>query len=116
MVKPVENTSKHLCGYLRHLGGHIILNTKIVDDLALLECHEEFAQRFRSNSKEQPLPLLMSSCPGWVCYAEKIAFAAPASLTTCEEDLAELRKTEINTETYADSKNLWEEELINTSC
>uniref|UniRef100_A0A1B0B0G6 Iron hydrogenase small subunit domain-containing protein n=1 Tax=Glossina palpalis gambiensis TaxID=67801 RepID=A0A1B0B0G6_9MUSC len=67
----VENTIKHLCGYLRHLGGDIILNTKIADDLALLECRQEFIERFRSKSQEQPLPMLTSSCPGWVCYAEK---------------------------------------------
>uniref|UniRef100_A0A1A9V0Z4 Fe_hyd_lg_C domain-containing protein n=1 Tax=Glossina austeni TaxID=7395 RepID=A0A1A9V0Z4_GLOAU len=102
-IKPVygltvENTSKYLCGYLRHLGGHVILNTKLVDDLALLECHEEFIQHFRSKYKEQPLALLTSYCPGWGYYAEKNGFAAPASLTISEEELTELRKTEINTE------------------
>uniref|UniRef100_A0A1A9WES9 Fe_hyd_SSU domain-containing protein n=1 Tax=Glossina brevipalpis TaxID=37001 RepID=A0A1A9WES9_9MUSC len=67
----VESASKHLCGYLRHLGGDIILNTRIADDLALLECRQEFIERFRNNSEQQPMPMLTSSCPGWVCYAEK---------------------------------------------
>lgn len=71
----IEKTAAHLSGYFRHLGADYVLNTKIADDLALLECREEFLIRYRSlesfSSKEQPLPMLSSSCPGWVCYAEK---------------------------------------------
>jgi iron only hydrogenase large subunit-like protein len=37
-------------------------------DVALLETLDEFVARRRDS---QPLPLLASSCPGWVCYAEK---------------------------------------------
>lgn len=70
----VEKAAQHLSGYLRHLGADYVLNTKIADDLALLECREEFIERYRSQQskeKEQQLPMLTSSCPGWVCYAEK---------------------------------------------
>lgn len=71
----IEKTVAHLSGYFRHLGADYVLNTKIADDLALLECREEFLERFRgqesSINKDQPLPMLSSSCPGWVCYAEK---------------------------------------------
>lgn len=39
-------------------------------DIALLETLDEFLLR-RSGADQAPLPLLASSCPGWVCYAEK---------------------------------------------
>ncbi|XP_004533876.1 probable cytosolic Fe-S cluster assembly factor GJ13047 [Ceratitis capitata] len=71
-----EEAAKHLSGYFRSLGADYVLNTKIADDLALLECRNEFVERFRENSGADasvapPLPMLSSSCPGWVCYAEK---------------------------------------------
>lgn len=74
-LKP-EEAAKHLSGYFRSLGADYVLNTKIADDLALLECRNEFVERFRdSKSADEaaatPLPMLSSSCPGWVCYAEK---------------------------------------------
>ncbi|XP_017474858.1 PREDICTED: probable cytosolic Fe-S cluster assembly factor GJ13047 [Rhagoletis zephyria] len=71
-----EEAAKHLSGYFRSLGADYVLNTKIADDLALLECRNEFVERFREATAsdaadEQLLPMLSSSCPGWVCYAEK---------------------------------------------
>ncbi|XP_055902229.1 probable cytosolic Fe-S cluster assembly factor GK14772 [Eupeodes corollae] len=62
-----EECSKHLAGYFKSLGADMVLNTKIADDLALIESRTEFVERFRN----QQLPMLSSSCPGWVCYAEK---------------------------------------------
>uniref|UniRef100_A0A1B0C4Y7 Iron hydrogenase large subunit C-terminal domain-containing protein n=1 Tax=Glossina palpalis gambiensis TaxID=67801 RepID=A0A1B0C4Y7_9MUSC len=53
-----------------------------IADLGLLEGCQEFIECFRSKSEEQPLPMLTSSCPCWVCYAEKNTFAVPAPLTT----------------------------------
>lgn len=72
----VEKAAAHLSGYFRHLGADYVLNTKIADDLALLESREEFLERFRNKDSSngepnKPLPMLSSSCPGWVCYAEK---------------------------------------------
>nr|XP_036215662.1 probable cytosolic Fe-S cluster assembly factor GJ13047 [Bactrocera oleae]XP_036215663.1 probable cytosolic Fe-S cluster assembly factor GJ13047 [Bactrocera oleae] len=74
-LKP-EEAAKHLSGYFRSLGADYVLNTKIADDLALLECRNEFVERFRDSKSADdaaatPLPMLSSSCPGWVCYAEK---------------------------------------------
>ncbi|XP_067621138.1 probable cytosolic Fe-S cluster assembly factor GI11683 [Eurosta solidaginis] len=72
-----EQTAKHISGYFRSLGADYVLNTKIADDLALLESRNEFVERFREITTNadaqtsQPLPMLSSSCPGWVCYAEK---------------------------------------------
>lgn len=64
----VEEAARHLSGYLRQLGADYVLSTKIADDLALLECRQEFVERYRDNAD---LSMLSSSCPGWVCYAEK---------------------------------------------
>uniref|UniRef100_A0A1I8N669 Iron hydrogenase small subunit domain-containing protein n=1 Tax=Musca domestica TaxID=7370 RepID=A0A1I8N669_MUSDO len=67
----VEKAAEHFSGYLRHLGADYVLTTKVADDLALLECRNEFIERFRDNAPDKPFPMLSSSCPGWVCYAEK---------------------------------------------
>lgn len=73
----VEDVAKHLAGYFKRLGADIVLNTKVADDLSLLECRQEFVERYKSivlNGETivaQKLPQLSSTCPGWVCYAEK---------------------------------------------
>ncbi|KAL5282098.1 NARFL family protein [Megaselia abdita] len=76
-----EDTCKLICGYFKSLGADLVLNTKIADDLALLESRNEFLERFRNMDK---LPMLSSSCPGWVCYAEKThgSFILPYISTT----------------------------------
>lgn len=66
----------HMAGYLKNLGVDFILDTKISDDLALLESRNEFLEKFKSiqfdtENKMIKLPMLASSCPGFVCYAEK---------------------------------------------
>ncbi|XP_055596162.1 probable cytosolic Fe-S cluster assembly factor CPIJ010948 [Uranotaenia lowii] len=66
---PPEETFERVAGYFKKLGGDLVLDTKIADDLALIESRNEFIERFRTN--RQALPMLASSCPGWVCYAEK---------------------------------------------
>ncbi|XP_030377012.1 probable cytosolic Fe-S cluster assembly factor GK14772 [Scaptodrosophila lebanonensis] len=77
----VDDTARHLAGYFRSLGADLVLGTKIADDLALLECRQEFVERFRDNPQ---LTMLSSSCPGWVCYAEKThgSFILPHIATT----------------------------------
>ncbi|XP_032577029.1 probable cytosolic Fe-S cluster assembly factor GM20417 [Drosophila sechellia] len=64
----VEDAARHLNGYFRSLGADYVLSTKVADDIALLECRQEFVDRYRENEN---LTMLSSSCPGWVCYAEK---------------------------------------------
>lgn len=65
-----EEAAKHLAGYFKKIGADFVIDTKIADDLALLESRNEFMARFR-DQKAHKLPMLASSCPGWVCYAEK---------------------------------------------
>lgn len=83
----IEDCCKHLSGYLRSIGADYILNTKIADDLSLLECRNEFLERYynqQQNNDNNQLPMLSSSCPGWVCYAEKThgTFILPYISTT----------------------------------
>jgi iron only hydrogenase large subunit-like protein len=66
----VEDATQHIAGYFKSLGADFVLDTKISDDLALLENRKEFIKRFQSNDSKR-LPMLASSCPGFVCYAEK---------------------------------------------
>lgn len=71
----VEEIAQHLTGYLKRLGADFVLNTKIADDLSLIESRNEFVERYKSvvinQEKTHSLPMLSSTCPGWVCYAEK---------------------------------------------
>lgn len=63
-----EQCCKLVSGYFKSLGADLVLNTKVADDLALLESRNEFVERYRN---AEAMPMLSSSCPGWVCYAEK---------------------------------------------
>lgn len=89
--KNVEEIAKLLTGYFRRIGVDIVLNTKVADDLSLLECRQEFIERYKSivldnnenNSETSKLPMLSSTCPGWICYAEKThGFILPYIATT----------------------------------
>ncbi|CAK4212512.1 unnamed protein product [Aphanomyces euteiches] len=98
---PLDVCHRKLVTYFRHLGVHIVLDSTCASDLALIEARTEFVTRYRqrqaipwvrppssravsstqtdyydaTNVQETPahvaLPMLSSSCPGWVCYAEK---------------------------------------------
>ena len=71
-LSPEQGLSK-LAGYFYELGADTVLDMTVADDFALLESAKEFVERYKvakSGSKNQ-LPMLSSSCPGWVCYAEK---------------------------------------------
>ncbi|CAH2074676.1 unnamed protein product, partial [Iphiclides podalirius] len=69
-----DDATKKLVGYFKSLGADLVLDMTIAEDLCLLEAQQEFLQRYReqqTDPKSQHLPMLSSSCPGWVCYAEK---------------------------------------------
>ncbi|XP_075969136.1 putative cytosolic Fe-S cluster assembly factor GL21135 [Anticarsia gemmatalis] len=72
-LTPEEATSK-LAGYFKSLGADLVLDMTIAEDFSLLEAQQEFLQRYQNqqnDSTSKNLPMLASSCPGWVCYAEK---------------------------------------------
>lgn len=89
----VEEVAHLLTGYLKRLGADLVLDTKVADDLALIESRNEFVERYKTEVVDNPggakggtpsLPMLSSSCPGWVCYAEKThgTFILPYISTT----------------------------------
>lgn len=62
--------------FIQKLGAHYVLDASFARDLTLLETAQEFVNRYQLRQKEgvsssMPLPVLSSSCPGWICYAEK---------------------------------------------
>ncbi|XP_068981808.1 probable cytosolic Fe-S cluster assembly factor AGAP009023 isoform X1 [Bombus flavifrons] len=68
-----EQALNKLAGYFYQLGADIVLDMTVADDLALLESAKEFIERYKAAKEgaKSQLPMLSSSCPGWVCYAEK---------------------------------------------
>ncbi|KAM3961776.1 putative cytosolic Fe-S cluster assembly factor GL21135 [Aphomia sociella] len=69
-----EDATKKLAGYFKSLGADLVLDMTVAEDLSLLEAQQEFLQRYNNQQNEptaKHLPMLASSCPGWVCYAEK---------------------------------------------
>lgn len=73
-----------LCTFFKRLGAAAVLDISTARDIALHQTALDFAARYRQHTRGKagngiclsdldagPLPLLASSCPGWVCYAEK---------------------------------------------
>ncbi|XP_012214621.1 probable cytosolic Fe-S cluster assembly factor AGAP009023 [Linepithema humile] len=62
-----------LAGFFYRLGADAVLDMTAADDFALLEAAKEFVERYKVSKEgiKNQLPMLSSSCPGWVCYAEK---------------------------------------------
>lgn len=63
-----------LATYFKMLGADMVVDMKIAEDFALIEAEKEFIRRYRateSDGVKNQIPMLASSCPGWVCYAEK---------------------------------------------
>ncbi|XP_071454345.1 probable cytosolic Fe-S cluster assembly factor AGAP009023 [Hetaerina americana] len=72
-LSPSEAMGK-LSGYFRSLGADYVVDLSRAEDIALMECQEEFLRRYHERERagnKTALPMLSSSCPGWVCYAEK---------------------------------------------
>ena len=68
------NVLGRLITYFKQLGADMVLDMSICDDIALLEHKKEFIKRFRAKNNDgvkNVIPMLASSCPGFVCYAEK---------------------------------------------
>lgn len=64
-----------IAGYFRELGADMILDMTVAEDFALMESAKEFVDRYKTYKSEgnsnKIIPMLASSCPGWICYAEK---------------------------------------------
>ncbi|KAG9455180.1 hypothetical protein H6P81_008084 [Aristolochia fimbriata] len=66
-----------LTALFKSLGVKAVFDTSCSRDLVLLESCKEFIERYEQhkrvdgNQTAPDLPMLSSSCPGWICYAEK---------------------------------------------
>ncbi|KAH9260864.1 hypothetical protein BASA81_001331 [Batrachochytrium salamandrivorans] len=71
----VQVTQAKLYGFLKQVCGvdSVLDASGLASYLSQLEVAKEFVARYRAmaNSERLLLPMLSSSCPGWVCYAEK---------------------------------------------
>lgn len=79
------DATRKLNAFFKTLGVHYIFDTTFARNFSLLESQREFVRRFqRQNADPTSLPMLASSCPGWICYAEKThgAFIIPYISTT----------------------------------
>ncbi|XP_066588249.1 probable cytosolic Fe-S cluster assembly factor AGAP009023 isoform X2 [Prorops nasuta] len=68
-----EQCMKKLAGFFYELGADCVLDMTTADDFSLLESAKEFVERFKAKEEgiKKKLPMLASSCPGFICYAEK---------------------------------------------
>ncbi|OII75661.1 nuclear prelamin A recognition factor-like protein [Cryptosporidium andersoni] len=68
-IHPVEAMMR-LCGLFKYLGAKYVINSTLSEFVSLLEAKEEFIFRYKYKDN-QNMPVIVSHCPGWVCYAEK---------------------------------------------
>uniref|UniRef100_A0A146M033 Putative cytosolic Fe-S cluster assembly factor AAEL012261 n=1 Tax=Lygus hesperus TaxID=30085 RepID=A0A146M033_LYGHE len=82
---PPEICLDKLCGLLKRLGADMVVDMGIAEDLALIEEYKEFSSRYQKflNGDKNALPMLASTCPGWVCYAEKTKGHLLPNLSSC---------------------------------
>lgn len=68
---------RKLTTFFKSLGVKAIYDTSCSRDLSLIESCNEFVARYKQHllangeSSKSNLPMISSSCPGWICYAEK---------------------------------------------
>ncbi|GMT00209.1 hypothetical protein PENTCL1PPCAC_22383 [Pristionchus entomophagus] len=68
----MEEGAKIITQYFRAKGARVVIDASVVQSLALRECWEEMRGRMeeRENGGVHR-PLVVTACPGFVCYAEK---------------------------------------------
>ncbi len=60
-----------LARFFEGFGAESVADLAFASEFEAQEAEREFVARFRGGDPAAPLPLLCSTCPGWVCYAEK---------------------------------------------
>ncbi|KAM3864306.1 cytosolic Fe-S cluster assembly factor narfl [Diretmus argenteus] len=67
-----SETGRRLTSFFKGIGVHHVFDTSFSRTFSLLENQREFIERFQKKEQDRTaLPMLTSSCPGWICYAEK---------------------------------------------
>lgn len=75
-ISPLQ-VLKKLTTFFKSLGVKAIFDTSCSRDLTLIESCNEFVARYKKSQSvddeksKSSLPMISSSCPGWICYAEK---------------------------------------------
>lgn len=64
----IKTIQRKLSGLFKHIGAKFVMNLTISEYISLLETKLEFISRFKAQSN---LPMIISHCPGWICYSEK---------------------------------------------
>ena len=66
-----EDASLAMSLFFKSLGVSHVYETSFAKDIALIQSALEFMNRYKDDKNGSLLPMLTSSCPGWICYAEK---------------------------------------------
>ena len=66
------------------VGARAVFDTSFSRDIVLAESAAEFVSRFRSKAS---VPILASSCPGWICFAEKRYTNSLPYISTCKSPM-----------------------------
>ncbi|PIM99884.1 Nuclear architecture related protein [Handroanthus impetiginosus] len=75
-LTPIQVFGK-LTTLFKSLGVRSVFDTSSSRDLTLIESCNEFIERYKQSistddeKSKSTLPMISSSCPGWICYAEK---------------------------------------------
>ncbi|KAL8137266.1 hypothetical protein V2J09_003267 [Rumex salicifolius] len=75
-LSPLQVLRK-LTTFFKSMGVKAVFDTSCSRDLSLIEACNEFISRYKQSQlrhddqSETSTPMISSSCPGWICYAEK---------------------------------------------
>jgi len=67
----LEEAQAKLVSLFYSIGCKYVFDAAFSRDLSLVESAREFVERKKSATATS-VPMLASSCPGWICYAEKV--------------------------------------------
>eukprot|EP00056_Hartaetosiga_gracilis_P003839 m.67888 g.67888 ORF g.67888 m.67888 type:complete len:481 (-) comp11600_c0_seq1:872-2314(-) len=65
----MQEVCGYLSGFLKSLGVDYVFDVSLARSISLQESAMEFAAMLKK--KDKVTPVIASSCPGWICYAEK---------------------------------------------
>lgn len=69
----VPTAAQKLCGFLKSVGMRYVFDTTLAGSFSILESQRDFIQRYRRRHHDvHAMPMLTSSCPGWIRYAEHV--------------------------------------------
>lgn len=71
----MDQAARRLTGFLKRLGVAKVFDTSFGRAVSLVEAQREFLNRYKAADEgaagTRSFPVLVSACPGWICFAEK---------------------------------------------